>query len=109
PAVLGNAETLREFLADLNIYERKNTVIHQHWLHQLQSIVKTEIHLLDWLFRDQLKRGTRLTLYLEPHYFNHAGELYRFGTLIAHILPFCFTQNTFLKVAITNQQTQEIW
>lgn len=65
--------------------------------------------LLDWVFTGQLKRGAKLLLSLDPSYSASIGELYRFGCLVAQVLPFCFAKRAFLQVEIINYKTQERW
>lgn len=108
-AFLGHAEAIRELLMDLDIYERSHYATHNAWLHQVNSLVKTDMQLIDWIFKGQPQRGAQISLYLDPDNFKNSGELYRFGCLIAQTLPFCVAQSAFLKIEMINNQTQETW
>lgn len=110
PLFLRELNAVKQLIADLYYHRQTNIPLRQLNEQRLKGIVDLKTRSLDWIWQNGLlKRGLEMTLTLDPRCFGDEGEMYQFGYVLGHVLPFCMTSNNFLMMKIVNKETQQLW
>lgn len=109
PALLAQKNVIAEVLKDLHIYALHDTQDTTDLHRQIGGIVQVQTRQCDRIERGVVIRGLLLTLTLSPSAFIDDGEMYQFGRLIAHVFPYCLTNDQFLQVDVIKQGSSDVW
>ncbi|WP_392565270.1 type VI secretion system baseplate subunit TssF [Utexia brackfieldae] len=109
PLFIKDMAAIKQLISDFNYHGDLNVPFKQRIDKQLQGLIAMDAKLIDWIFDGVMKRGIEMTVTCDPSHFVNEGEMYRFGFILANVLPFCLTSNNFLMMKIVNSQTGRIW
>src|SRR5699024_7893107 len=104
PTMLARVEVIKTVLADLNLYHHERID-----LQQLDGLMASSLTWENGLQQGQLIRVLHLTVTLDKMFFHDEGQMYALGELLAGLLPYCLTENNWLRVSINQTTCNTNW
>lgn len=104
-----NAKSLNQILQNYNFTTLYSHRAEKSLIKLLHSIVGFETNWISYPYEDLKVTGYESTIYIEPSAFNNDGEMYLFGSVIAHFYSQYAAVNSFHFLKLVNSLTSEVY
>lgn len=106
-----NKNALAQILRNYNFSARYSKQAESSLLKMINGIERFETEPAQQLYENLYIKGLQSTLHIDQSAFNSEGDLYLFGTVLAHFYSLFATVNSFHNLVIINSTNQEkyVW